>query len=581
MSDDWDHYAMFSGVYPTPRPAWDYFDFVSDGADRHAQLDSGRLPWWTDPELRLSFLRPLSSVSLWADHAIAETSRVALVAHVSSALWWVLGAFAVAGLLGQLLPPVAALLATLLYALDDAAAVPVSWSANRAELLAVALTSGALWAHVVWRRSGLTRHRLAALALAVLAILSGEHALAMAVFLAACELGEPGRALGARLRGATLLITPALAYLVVRAALGYGVTGSMFYSDPIAEPGRFAQALALNVPLLVGDLAFGYSADAWYWGPTWRDSLLELHIVPKTWLEYGTLRDVQHALGLFALCAVVLGWMALVRRATSATARSLCWLLAAAVLALVPLAGALPMSRLTLGPSIAFHAAFACLAVRAWQRVRAAGPLWARAFAALLCALLLGVHGVHAATRSRRIAEHYQRSSRVEERWITRAPALDDPTLSRRHVFVISATDAGTSFSLPFVRRFWGRTAPLTSELLLPSYRGAMWLQRIDRHVIDVWSPSYDGLSDFRRSAYRREEASFAAGQHIEGPRFSVTVVDQQQGVPTRLRFAFARPLEDHRYLFVRATEAGLTPVVLPRPGQVMKLPAPVSPRPL
>ena len=32
VSDDWDHYAMATGVYPVARAPWDFYDFIGDSA---------------------------------------------------------------------------------------------------------------------------------------------------------------------------------------------------------------------------------------------------------------------------------------------------------------------------------------------------------------------------------------------------------------------------------------------------------------------------------------------------------------------------------------------------------------------
>jgi hypothetical protein len=76
LADDWDHYAMFAGVYPVQRSPLDVFDFVSGSAsERTALLEAGRLPWWSDPKLQLSVLRPLSSALSYFDFSVLGMAR--------------------------------------------------------------------------------------------------------------------------------------------------------------------------------------------------------------------------------------------------------------------------------------------------------------------------------------------------------------------------------------------------------------------------------------------------------------------------------------------------------------------------
>src|ERR1700748_2175529 len=76
LADDWDHYAMYARVYPVPRSRLDVFDFVSGSeAERAALLAAGRLPWWSDPQLQLSVLRPLSSALSYFDFSALGMAR--------------------------------------------------------------------------------------------------------------------------------------------------------------------------------------------------------------------------------------------------------------------------------------------------------------------------------------------------------------------------------------------------------------------------------------------------------------------------------------------------------------------------
>jgi hypothetical protein len=576
LSDDWDHYAMCAGIYPNVRRAWDLFNFVSnDAVERRELLSSGRLPWWSDPDIQIGFLRPLSSLFVWIDHAVLDVRDAPVRAHVHSLLWWLLGALGVAAVFRRILPPSAAGLAVLLYAVDDAHALPVAWSASRAELIAVAAMSWALWAQLEWRHRGFARHRWLSLALVWLGLFSGEHAIALLALMVAAELADVARPLAARARALLPLALPLAVYLIARAALHYGVAGSSFYMDPLDEPLRFLRAFGLHVPLLAADLGLGYAADYWYGEPPWWLGLPLVQRLPAAWLAPSVLQRLAWSCGVGVLVASVLFWIWLGRRAEDASARSLRWLIAGALAALVPLASAIPMTRLTVVPALAFHATYAWFAVGAWQVLRGPAPWFSRLAAGALCALLLASDGVQPAIRGRSLSEYYARMARVELRWALRAQ-FDDATLPARHVIVLSAFDVATRFSLPFVRHFAGRSMPASSEVLLPPFLGTLQLRRPSADTLELEAAT--GFSDLRHSAYRREDRDFHAGERWPGERFSVEVLATDHGVPRHLRFVFAHPLEDARYLFLYPTAEGLRTFSLPPVGATRPLPQPALP---
>jgi hypothetical protein len=143
-------------------------------------------------------------------------------------------------------------------------------------------------------------------------------------------------------------------------------------------------------------------------------------------------------------------------------------------------------------------------------------------------------------------------------------------------VFVLSANDGATLFSLPFVRHFGGHSMPASSEVLLPPFRGVLALRRPNANVLDLVAAH--GLSEFRNSAYRRDDREFQVGQRWLSERFSVEVLATERGVPRHLRFVFARALEDPSYLFLYPTAEGLRPYSLPPAGVTRPLPEPAWP---
>jgi hypothetical protein len=573
ISDDWDHYAMARDVYPVARSPLDLFSVIADRpGERAALLRSGRLPWWSDPEIRISFLRPIASLATYADYTWLGGARHPSRAHWHSLLWWSLCLIAVAGMFERVLPRPVALLACLLFAVDDAHALPVAWSASRAELIGFAFVIAALWAHIAWTQRGSPRVRALAIASMCIGVLAGEHALALFAYVVAYGLIAAPGSLRQRLRGLVPLALPVIAYFAVHAALGYGASGSSFYSDPFADSARFFGALPARVAQLLGDTLFGYTAEWWFGLPPWWTS------VAKTGPAHWLLRDDPHVLQLAVGVAAVIVLLAALWHAWRAkhdpVALQMRWLLVGALASLLPLCGTFAMTRLTVAPALGIDAWLAWIAVSAFARARAPGALLLRAAAALLVAAIVLFHGVVIAQRSHEASGVYADWSRNEEAWVDRA-RLGGRELAQRHVFVISASDIATQFSLPFIRHRHGKSMPASTQLLLPPVLKEIEVARPAPNMFELRTTQ--GHTGFRNSAYRLESTDFHVGERHVTPTFAVEVVAVDAGNPTDLRFTFEKDLEDASYLFLYPREEGLMRLQLPRTGGRMQLPPPAA----
>src|SRR4029434_7230382 len=104
------------------------YDFIADD-NRTALLDRGVIPWWSDPQLRIRFLRPLPSAFVWLDHRLF--GHAALAPHLLSLLWWAAAVLAANALYRTAIGPPPALAATALFAFSPTLTIPLLWLANR------------------------------------------------------------------------------------------------------------------------------------------------------------------------------------------------------------------------------------------------------------------------------------------------------------------------------------------------------------------------------------------------------------------------------------------------------------------
>ncbi len=281
--DDFIHQAVLRGDLPgASLPRWNLYDFAITPHPGDATFDAGIAPWWTDPDFKARFFRPVTSLTIWLDYVIYHDWAPGY--HVTSlALFGVflVLAWKLYGALGA--PPRAALWALAFLALDDVHCMPVGWIANRNTLLAALFVIATVLCVHRQRESGRTRWLLAGLACFLLACGSKESGVAALPIVAAYILffGWPAGAetLRARLRrlaGSRVLWSFGLvagAYLTLYIAGGYG-SRSVTYPVPWHDPVRFLSRLACVVPAGLMHLTYATVTDFMAVNTRWAWRLL-------------------------------------------------------------------------------------------------------------------------------------------------------------------------------------------------------------------------------------------------------------------------------------------------------------------
>ncbi|HEY2732860.1 MAG TPA: hypothetical protein VGI70_02700, partial [Polyangiales bacterium] len=251
-ADDYLHTVMLDRPSPIPgfqRAPLDIFRFC-DRRSSPSLLRDGLFSWWDNPDARLAFLRPLSALTHWFDHALFR--NVGWVLHLHSALWALLLLFGVRALYRELIADRAlATLAFALYALDDARGWLVAWVAARNAAIATAISVWCLVAHVRQRRHQRQKLGLLGPCLFLLALLAGEGSIAIAAYLLAHALYLEEGPLRQRIARLWPYLLVLIAWRIVYKALGYGAFGSSLYVDPLTEPASFLKMLIENGPILL------------------------------------------------------------------------------------------------------------------------------------------------------------------------------------------------------------------------------------------------------------------------------------------------------------------------------------------
>jgi hypothetical protein len=561
-SDDHPQIGMLRGEFPAPRGALDLFRLADVPRDGRKAIDQGYLPWWTHEGLKLALFRPLSSALFALDYRAFPDNP--LYGHFHTLVWWVLAVVLCAGLLKAVLPARVAVIAVLLFVIEEAHTVPVAWLANRNTLVSTVFGLAGILCHVRFSREGRLPHRIVEAFAFVLALGGGEYAVSLLAYVAAFEAFATGP-IKERVRALLPAIFAFFLYVAARVAFGYGVANSGYYISPAESPGRFVEAAFERVPVLLGDLILGvpavYFAHGVPWTPNFESS--------RKWLSF---------LGSLSIVLFVFASFRLDR--SSKEYRSLRWLCAGAMLSVFPSAGALPEDRTLVAAAVGASAVLAAVLVHGYDAARELWKSRAPSQPILISlGLMIGVLYIHVYTawiRSRDQIHWLGYTIAAQRKWALDAE-IPDQDVGRRRVVFISGADFTTNANLPWVRLVGHHSLP-RSYWRLTGSGAAHEILRVAQNVIEV-----DSLTDWLDntmvgSLYRGADAGFQVGDAVSLDGLRVEVLATIGPHPRRMRFTFEHSLDDPEYLFLHSTPAGMRRYSMPPIGKTQVMQPPEGP---
>jgi hypothetical protein len=535
LSDDYLQNAMLDGEYPVPRSALDLYSFVKPG-ELGRVMDLGIVPWWSHPDLKLSALRPLSSALLWVDHRLLGLSAYAQ--HVHSLLWSAALVIAFAAFCRKTFSPAVAVFATVLFAFDPAHLVPIVWIANRTALISAFFGLLGISYFIRFRKKADAKAALFCASSFALALAGGEYGLCALAYVVTYEIfvvREPWRERPKAWLPAAL---PALGYVVLYAVLGFGAAASAAYTSPLAAPGEFIGDARVRVPALLSNELLTIPAE-FVFSALSLDYSLVLWLVPP--------------LVLVAVLA-----HGTIRRAEPEEARLLRCFGLGMLLAMLPLIGTVPGTRLLLIPSIGGSVLIGALFADAWSRVRRRSEwkhplLWARV---LLTLPLFLYHVVIAAPANALTAMVFRDANQFIRRAFAEAE-IDDRIVARQDLFVINAPDPLTLLYVPRVRAEQQHPAPRVWRALSMTPRPV----RVQRVAADTLELSVAGgsLTEMPLAALvRRADLPLREGETIALERLSIEVLEVGELGPVRVSFKFSENLDSDSIGLLVLSMAGL-----------------------
>jgi hypothetical protein len=509
---------------PVPPPATEWSLYRYTMADLPAMqlgIVKGIYPWWTSPELKLAFFRPLSSALLTRDHALFAGHP--LGGHLDGMLWYLALVAIVAALLRRVLPGPLGAIALVIYAVSDKHGEVLSSMTGRHLVVAGACGFLGLLCHVRGREHGGRRWLPLSLLALGLGLAGGEAAISVFLYLAMYELlAAPGTA-----RVRLMALAPAAlllaAWWAAYTALGYGCEGSDFFVSPVSEPLLWLRGLPLAVPVLLGALLLHVPADL-AWGSN------------APWLA---------ALGVAGVVLVSLLLRASWASLTGDERRHVRWLVAGALLA-VPSVAVLPATnRVLLVPNLGAAVAVAVPLValvravpslrRSW-RVRAMG-LGGGALAVIHLAVspLLLYASISLVDRFGVRAEEVQQVL-VKE--------LDPVQLPRQRLVVLAVPNM--LYGLYTSTQWWaaGRVLPkawLTLSLSPEVHR----VTRTGPATLEMELVEGRFFADVTERVHRSGRSPLPVGAKVRLDGLTAEVAEADAQGVRRLRFVFDVPLED------------------------------------
>jgi hypothetical protein len=549
LSDDYLQHGIAQGLHGGATGPWDLFSlFSADPAVRAEHMATGVVPWWTAPDLYGRVFRPLTSLTLWVDHALLP--RAPRLHHAHTLLWWGLALTSVSLLLRRIFDRPVAWTAAIVFALDGGASWPLSWQANRSIVLAAAFGFFALRTHIRWRQDALPRGATRTAIGMALTFACGEYGLIIVGYVLAYEVWlrrANGPQATSWVRTLVPTLGPAAVYVALHVLLGYGTVGSEVYAHPFHDPVGYLHWVGLRVPRLLGELCVSLPA-ATHELPL---SLMGVSVPPSE-LDLAQARQlhVRVAWAAIVTTAVIYGT---VRRGLRQAERApLCWLFAAAVAGLFVVAVPPSHGRLLLLSHLGSDSLVAAILVGAARlSTGRAGAAWPRRIAAGLIAVMLGLaHGPYAVLSGRTTAA-FLTQMHLRARAAVLSPSRQGIDLADKHVIVMLTKVQELILYGRLAADYHGVAVP-RSWHVVSTTRAPLNVRRTGPRTLEI-SHMLDAtwLATREDRQFRPPPHGLPAGTEIRTGVFDVTILAAERGRPTKIRLSFPTSVDDPRHVFL------------------------------
>jgi hypothetical protein len=549
-TDDYDFRARVESTSRHAPASYDLFRFVRGAEpETHRMIEAGYLPWWSAPDLKLHFVRPLTSLAFALDDTVFGGH--ALGYHLHSIAWYLVLVALVGLLYRRLLDGATATLALLVFAWSHAHVLAYAWASARHILVgAVPAVLGLVLLVLACERGWRPGRWLAPLALAV--GLAGSEAALGAVFfwLSYALLGpRPGAREGqgrSRLKDAAPALILAAVYLVLYRLVGGGARGSGGYHDPLSDPLGFLRLAVTRLPMLLGDALLGVRVELAH---VWSEGPLAL-------------------VGLVAAGIVGLLYLACRRVIPERERVALRWLVPGGIGAALLGVTGFPSGRVLLLPDVGFAALLGVLLHRGFVR-QGAGSVLSAGLRVAGAGLLVLVHVVLAPLSSLHVIKKLTHEARRTEA-IARRIGREAPASGR--VFLVAASDPMV-FLYP--RGILAETSPEAVRCwsVLSAAKAGHRVTRTGERSLVIEPEGRTLLDGSFDTLFRASDRPFSVGETVEQCGATVRVSAVKDGRPSRVEVDFDTSLDAPELALLVWRDSSLQRFVPPAIGETVELP--------
>ncbi|WP_437321822.1 hypothetical protein [Sorangium sp. So ce385] len=547
-SDDYILLCYLAELIPGSPPWYDLYNFISgDPQKTQASIALTAIPWWTDPELRLHLVRPLTSALITLERAVF--GHAPLGYHLVSIALYIAVVAAAGRLFLRVLPRATAALALLIFAVSASHMQPAGWISCQHFLLTALPVVLGLLAYLRYRDEGWQPGRyLGPLGLGI-GLLGGEAALGGAAYWVAYQLAgpvPPGRAAGVRARAtAALPVLGLLVYFAAYKAVGGGAAHTGGYVDPLSSPLQFAARAAERLPILLSN------------------ALLTVPSELSGALPVGPFI----AAGLAATAGLALLYRACLPAIPERERAALRWLVPGALLTLLTTVGGFPGSRVLMLPNLGIAPLLAVLILRGLRPASSPGRApWARRAGAGFFAV---VH-VALAPPMFLLATLSNTDAARKLEQVARTAEIGAPP--RKRVFLAASSDPMASIYPQAVLALESPEA-FSCWSMLSTAKAPHRLTRTGPSSFTLAPLGRTMLVGAFETLYRAPSAPLPPGYEVRQCGATIRVAEVEDGRPSRIEVDLGAPLEDPGLVLLAWRDGGLRRVALPAIGEAVELP--------
>lgn len=548
MMDDHAHQMLVQqGGYPGgPRGTWDLFRFLDDDPQALKQVvDRGMWPWWSVPGFRLAFFRPLASMLHTLDYRLWPEAHAWM--HFESILAFAFAALSAAFLYRRLLgPTVAAGLAGLMFAVDDAHAFVITWIANRHSIISTAFGICALLAHDKYRKDGWKPGFWLGPFALTLALLGGENGVSTLPYLFAYAVFVEETSWKTRWKSLAPYGVVAAIWAIGYKLGGYGAAGGAFYIDPIRQMSDYLLAVVVRLPVLLTGQMAAPPADIW------------LSLSPDQVWNLVTIC-------LFVLALVGAGLTIVLRGNRLAAFFAL-----GMTLSLLPACATWPGDRNLLLAGLGGFGLVAQMLTSARDHLAKPARILASVVSGTFIFLHLIVAPLLLPLRS------YVTGAMLNgytERAIRSMPAGE--TIRGKTIIVVNAPDSVISNTVIAAKVNAREALPDAFRVLSTVASGTMNIARPDEHTLSI-SLSIGHLHEPTSTVFRDPKRfPLSVGDRVKaaGMEAEIKTLTKTGALPERIDFHFDKPLEDSSYVWTYWDKRQFAMLDLPKVGETRAVP--------